>query len=128
MLAVQTKWDLRDVGEWVEAGHGDAVRVSAETGAGLAELLVAVDHAIQRSTSIPAGGGVVITRERHRRGLTLARDEVAAFLETWSAQALPAPIAAVHLLSARDALGELIGTIDTEDVLDRVFRDFCIGK
>lgn len=128
VLAVQTKWDLRDVGEWVEAGHGDAVRVSAETGAGLAELLVAIDHAIQRSTSIPAGGGVVITRERHRRGLTLARDEVAAFLETWSAQALPAPIAAVHLLSARDALGELIGTIDTEDVLDRVFRDFCIGK
>jgi tRNA modification GTPase len=34
----------------------------------------------------------------------------------------------VHLLAAREAIADLIGSVDTEDVLDRVFRDFCIGK
>lgn len=130
VLAVQTKSDLREGEEWV--GHRDALHealcVSAETGAGLAELLAAIDRAIQDTAPVSTTGNVVITRERHRHGLTRARDEVTAFLEAWSAGALPAPVAAVHLLSARDALGELIGTIDTEDVLDRVFRDFCIGK
>lgn len=126
VLAVQTKWDLRAAEGWV--GYGDALFVSAETGAGLADLLAAIDRAIQDTTPVSTASDVVITRERHRHGLTRARDEVAAFLEVWSAQALPAPVAAVHLLSARDVLGELIGTIDTEDVLDRVFRDFCIGK
>ncbi|NUS97777.1 MAG: tRNA uridine-5-carboxymethylaminomethyl(34) synthesis GTPase MnmE, partial [Gemmatimonadaceae bacterium] len=46
----------------------------------------------------------------------------------WSAAALPAPVMAVHLRSAVGALEELIGVVDTEDVLDRVFRSFCVGK
>jgi len=37
-------------------------------------------------------------------------------------------VAAVHLHMAREAIAELIGTVETEDVLERVFRDFCIGK
>ena len=43
-------------------------------------------------------------------------------------EAVPAPVAAAHLLTARETLSELIGVIDTDDVLDVVFRDFCIGK
>jgi len=34
----------------------------------------------------------------------------------------------VHLYTARESLSDLIGVVDTEDVLDRVFREFCIGK
>ena len=57
-----------------------------------------------------------------------ARSEVSAFLEGWSSGALPATVAAVHLQGARDALSSLVGTIGIEDILDRVFADFCIGK
>ncbi|MEY4816284.1 MAG: putative tRNA modification GTPase TrmE, partial [Verrucomicrobiota bacterium] len=46
----------------------------------------------------------------------------------WESGALPAPVAAVHLYAARESLSDLIGVVDTEDVLDRVFREFCIGK
>jgi tRNA U34 5-carboxymethylaminomethyl modifying GTPase MnmE/TrmE len=41
---------------------------------------------------------------------------------------LPAPVLAVHLRAAGAALEELIGAVEREDVLDVVFRTFCIGK
>jgi tRNA modification GTPase len=70
----------------------------------------------------------LVTRERHRRGLVEAREEMALFVEAWAAGALPAPVAAVHLRSAAHALEELIGAVDVEEVLGRVFSTFCIGK
>ena len=41
---------------------------------------------------------------------------------------IPASIAATHVRYAADALGELIGVLHTDDVLDVVFRQFCVGK
>ena len=41
---------------------------------------------------------------------------------------LPAPVAAVHVREASLALDELIGTVDVNDVLARVFSTFCVGK
>jgi tRNA modification GTPase len=57
-----------------------------------------------------------------------ARDELQRFQEVWTSGELPAPIAAVHIRTAVEALDELIGAVDTEDVLARVFATFCIGK
>ena len=53
--------------------------------------------------------------------------EVEAF-RAGLAEGLPAEIAATHLRSAESALEELLGTISADDVLDVVFREFCIGK
>jgi tRNA modification GTPase len=41
---------------------------------------------------------------------------------------IPATVAAVHLRAAVGALDALIGVVRTDDILDRVFADFCIGK
>ena len=58
-----------------------------------------------------------------------ARAEIAEFLEIWNGRhGLPATVAAVHLQSARGHLEELVGVLDVEDVLDRVFSSFCVGK
>jgi tRNA modification GTPase len=46
----------------------------------------------------------------------------------WREEKLPATIAAVHLRTAIHSLEELIGAVEVEDVLDRVFSSFCIGK
>jgi tRNA modification GTPase len=107
--------------------------VSAETGEGLRDLLDAIDRAAapgvgDHSSAGAPGDGILITRERHRAGLLAALNELTEFLTAWEQGALPAPVAAVHLYAARESLTELIGLVDTEDVLDRVFRDFCIGK
>ena len=130
VLRVHTKMDL---GPAPGSGEDGVVSVSAETGEGLRELLDAIDHAaaVDASAHMPsgaAGDGILITRERHRAGLLAALAELTEFLTVWEQGAVPAPVAAVHLYAARESLTELIGIIDTEDVLDRVFRDFCIGK
>ena len=102
--------------------------VSAHTGVGLAELtrriqdVLAAEHA-PRAAEVP-----LLTRERHRRAVALARAEVALFDRAWREGAVPATIAAVHLRAATAALEDLVGAIDVEDVLDRLFSSFCVGK
>ena len=102
--------------------------VSAETGEGLAALLAAVGEAIAARYGGVAVDMPLVTRERHRRALAEARDEVRAFAEAWAAGELPAVVAAVHVRAAVGALELLIGAVGVEDVLDRVFRTFCVGK
>jgi tRNA modification GTPase len=51
-----------------------------------------------------------------------------AFAEAWQTEALPASVAAIHVRSAGEALEDLIGVVQTDDVLDAVFRRFCVGK
>jgi tRNA modification GTPase len=41
---------------------------------------------------------------------------------------MPVVVAAVHLRAAVHALEDIIGVVDTEDILDRVFAEFCVGK
>ena len=126
VIPVLTKSDLHQHAEVVRSG--DMAVVSAESGEGLAELLAHIDTVAQQTAPGSPQDSVIVTRERHRVGLTTARDEVAEFVRAWNAGALPAPVAAVHLHAAREAIAELIGTVETEEVLERVFRDFCIGK
>ena len=126
VIPVLTKSDLHEDGNLAPDANG--VMVSAESGAGLAELLEHIDEVVQQTAPGSPQDSVIVTRERHRVGLTTARDEVTEFVRVWNAHALPAPVAAVHLHTAREAIAELIGTVETEEVLERVFRDFCIGK
>jgi len=121
VLAVHTKCDLR-------SAPPDMLAVSAERGDGLQALLSAIDAAVLSQTPAPDVDAVLVMRERHRVALTQAHEDVQQFLDAWTTRALPAPVAAAHLLTARESLSGLIGVIDTDDVLDIVFRDFCIGK
>jgi tRNA modification GTPase len=69
----------------------------------------------------------VLTRERHRSALSRALEEIIA-AETHLPPRGDPVLASHHIRSASDALDELIGVIDIETVLDRVFASFCIGK
>jgi tRNA modification GTPase len=104
------------------------VTVSALTGDGLDALRAAISDAVRAAYPEPAEDQPMVTRARHEAAVARAADEVAAFAEAWRADALPAPVAATHLRAAILALDELTGAIDIEDVLERVFRTFCVGK
>jgi tRNA modification GTPase len=106
------------------------VRVSAERGDGLGELVAAIERALsaQHGTLHADAETPLVTRARHRRALLEARDELAGFTGAWDDQGLPAPVAAVHLRSAVHALESLVGAVDVEDVLGRLFSTFCVGK
>jgi tRNA modification GTPase len=70
----------------------------------------------------------LLTRARHQSALLQAAHELALFRARWTEQHVPVSIAAVHLRSAVHALETLVGAVDVDDVLARVFSTFCVGK
>jgi tRNA modification GTPase len=126
VLGVRTKADL-GAADPPGTAH-DLVAVSAETAAGLPALTAAVVRAVEARYGAPDPELPLVTRERHRRALDEGRAELAAFADAWRTGALPAVVAAVHLHAAAGALGAVIGAVDVEDLLDRVFQTFCVGK
>jgi tRNA modification GTPase len=106
----------------VRADRG--LRVSALTGAGF-EGLVA-DLADQAAWWFGRGESSLITRERHRSLLTSCVESLARALV--HGRSGHEDLIAEELRLAAWALGRLTGRVDVEDVLDVIFRDFCIGK
>ena len=125
VVGVLTKQDIATASDDVS---GELVPVSAEMGTGLGELLSRIEQVLDASVTAIVPDLPVVTRARHVAALEAAAAEMRAFVEGWEAGELPAPVVAVHLRGAVAALEELVGVVDTEDVLDRVFRSFCVGK
>jgi tRNA modification GTPase len=122
-VRVGTKVDLVDSAE--ERARLSCVfdmLVSAETGEGLDALLDAL-LVFARDVMQP-GESSLITRSRHRAALASCRE---ALLRSGDSS-LPLELRAEELRHASDELGRLTGRIDVEDLLDVIFRDFCIGK
>jgi tRNA modification GTPase len=127
ILPIHTKADLvarSDQSAWRQPN----LSVSAEAGTGLQELLAAVNEVLRKEHGEIAGDLPMLTRARHQRALTLACSEIEQFRKAWHDGKLPATIASVHLRTAVLALEELIGVVEIEDVFDRVFSSFCVGK
>jgi tRNA modification GTPase len=120
VIPVRTKGDL--------ASSLDMNTVSATTGQGIRELLDKVAEVVSKRYGRAPVDAPILTRERQRFCVEQAREEMIAFAAAIEDEALPASIAAVHLRSAVNALADVTGTIDVEDVLDRLFRTFCVGK
>jgi tRNA modification GTPase len=127
VVAVRTKADLvakRDK----PADSRPTIAVSAETGLGLQDLLEAIDEILREKHGEIVPDLPILTRARHRHALSVACSEIEQFLRAWKEENLPATIASIHLRTAVSALEELIGTVEVEDVFDRVFSSFCVGK
>ncbi len=118
-LAVRSKADL--------GGEGEGLPVSAVTGQGLAELKRAIVEQLFQSGAGFADLEPALTRERHRAALSTARDALAATATQLGPRG-EAVLAAHHVQEAVRALDGLVGVVDVEEVLDRVFASFCVGK
>jgi tRNA modification GTPase len=127
VLRVRTKSDLLPEGAGATNSSSDSF-VSAETGLGLRELSGRIDDVLTQSVGESVAEIPILTRTRHVRAIQDARDELMLFANAWKKTQLPAPVAAVHLQTATAALESLIGVVSTDDVLDRVFSSFCVGK
>jgi tRNA modification GTPase len=95
--------------------------ISARTGAGLAMLRTRLAAEAARLTQ--AAGPAPLTRARHRAAVTEAAGHLAAAREIGLAE-----LRGEELRLAMQALGRLTGAVGVEDVLDSIFRHFCIGK
>ncbi len=91
-----------------------------------AELTKAIEALITPSTNT-SNDRIAISRERHRDALAIAL-EALRNARTSALSSMPPEIVAVDIMAAADALGSITGEVTGEDVLDAIFRDFCIGK
>lgn len=129
VIKVRTKADLgRGRHDENLAENPAQVWVSAETGEGLGALLGKIDEVLSRSVGAVVADMPVLTRVRQIQGIAEAKSEISAFRDAWRQEELPASVVAVHLRAGATALESLIGAVSTEDVLDRVFSSFCVGK
>lgn len=112
----------RDIQQMV--GLNNICRVSAKTGDGISKLKENLRLLLLDSV---AESPVVITNARHRSALERSeralRRAVASLREGYAPE-----FVAIDLSDAREALEEITGVISNEDILDRIFSDFCIGK
>jgi tRNA modification GTPase len=96
--------------------------ISAIEGTGVDRLVVALtDYAKQYFAQTEA---TIVTRARHRQAL----EATVAALDRAMSQGGGEELIAEELRSAATTLGRLTGRVDVEDILDVIFRDFCIGK
>jgi tRNA modification GTPase len=101
----------------------DVLSISVKTGEGLGELITKLST--MASEGMDADEPIVVTRQRQRRELETCCKALKAFLENDVSQL---ELRAEDLRVAGRALSRLSGRVDVEDVLDRIFGDFCIGK
>lgn len=105
----------------------ETVTLSARDGTGLPALRAALLRRAFGGILGDPGEAPLVTRERHARALRAARDEVELFLEAMEG-GISMEFAATHLRAAAGALEDLVGVVTVDDLLDRVFGDFCVGK
>ena len=112
-------WNKADL-EWPRPREG--LSLSLKTGEGMEALIAALSERVRDRLESP-DEAPALTRPRHRRALQ----------EALTALRRPAPadrpeLLAENLRLALRALGRITGRVDVEELLDVVFRDFCIGK
>ncbi|MBV9529521.1 MAG: tRNA uridine-5-carboxymethylaminomethyl(34) synthesis GTPase MnmE [Bradyrhizobium sp.] len=98
-------------------------KISALRGEGVAELVAALVGFAQSYFGGQEGG--LITRERQRN---LLKETAASLRRSIAVIAQGEELAAEELRRASYCLGRLLGRVDVEDILDVIFKDFCIGK
>jgi tRNA U34 5-carboxymethylaminomethyl modifying GTPase MnmE/TrmE len=88
---------------------------------------VAAEPSPNLSRKVTGEASVAISRERHRDALAMALGALKN-ARTSALSLMPPEIVAVDIMAAASALGSITGEVSGEDILDAIFRDFCIGK
>jgi len=95
--------------------------VSAKTGEGLADLVELLSK--EAAKRVSGGEGPILTRARYRYALEEAAESLGFVPPTVQPE-----LSAEHVRRALRAIGRITGRVDLDELLDVVFRDFCIGK
>ena len=127
LVASTERWDdTRDVVvvnkiDRAQVDDAGVVPVSALSGDGLPDLLARIERAA--AALMQESGAPPLTRARHREALVECQASLARALT-----ASEIALAAEDVRLAMRALGRITGTVRIDELLDIIFRDFCIGK
>ncbi len=127
-LLVENKADLHPTPTVPESEQHPVLRVSALTGQGTTELLNLVGHRCHLQSTVGAESILLNQRHRNALGQTLEHLRRAANLVKRDPWETDADLTAGDLRAALNELGTISGTISSDDILGKIFGQFCIGK
>lgn len=114
--------DVGELGQTVPCAH--FFHVSATSGAGLDELKKSLRELLLDTALEPT---VVLTNLRHRAALVAGNQALAEAVTSLKNQSAP-ELVAVNLQAVKERLEEITGAVTNDDILERIFTQFCIGK
>lgn len=108
------------------AGGRPLLWISAETGQGLEKLEETIEEMVMGG-QVEISDAVMVSNIRHKQSLEKAAQHLGETIDGLKRN-LPVDVVSIDIRAAWESLGEITGSTVTEDLLDRIFRDFCIGK
>ena len=131
LLLVVNKIDIAldlDLSTYKDFFPGPALAaVSAKTRKGLGDLETAIFNSVTAGSLTWDPGHTCVPNVRHAASLKKAYESSKKVLDGLEVD-LPPDLLAIELQAALDYLGDIVGQTTTEDVLDKIFSEFCIGK
>ncbi|OGW89707.1 MAG: tRNA uridine-5-carboxymethylaminomethyl(34) synthesis GTPase MnmE [Omnitrophica bacterium RIFCSPLOWO2_01_FULL_50_24] len=129
VIALVTKTDLPNQKEMTELHRAlpskTVLSISAKTGEGIDAIRKVISEAVLKEEF--GSESVLITRLRHKRALVASLESIEKSIDSLR-QRESLELVTLDLKQALDALRELVGEIYSEDLLDVIFKEFCIGK
>jgi tRNA modification GTPase len=111
----------------VDGVPSPVVAVSARTGQGMDALYELMAAAALGERALSSDAAVLVASPRHKAALQKAAEHVDAAAVSLAAS-MPSDFVTIDLAAALTALGEITGENASEELLERIFREFCIGK
>ena len=122
-IVVLNKSDL-DVKQNYNFKKASVVLISVKDNKNIIQLISKIKEKLSRKFIV--SNNILVTRERHRAKLNDCLKEINNFLQ--KDQNKDIEMAAEDLRLATRHLGSIVGKVDVEEILDSIFKDFCIGK
>lgn len=126
-IVLLNKIDLERKIELGEFGLENILEISAKDNIGIEDMEERIYSYIVEEKVEDSSEKLIITNIRHKTALEKTKDAIRNIFETIDA-GMPMDLISVDLKEALDSLSEITGEISSEDILDHVFGNFCVGK
>lgn len=127
VIVLLNKIDLPKKLDISEYNFENIVEISAKDNIGIENMEDTIYSFIVDENVENSGEKLIITNIRHKTALEKTKDSIKSIFETID-MGLPMDLISVDLKEALDSLSEITGEITSEDILDHVFGNFCVGK
>ena len=126
-IVLLNKIDLERKIELEEFNLENILEISAKDNIGIEDMEERIYSYIVEENVEDSSEKIIITNIRHKTALEKTKDAIRNIFETIDA-GMPMDLISVDLKEALDSLSEITGEISSEDILDHVFGNFCVGK
>lgn len=127
VIVLLNKIDLERKIDLDEYNFENIVEISAQKNVGIEDMEEKIYSFIVDEKVEDSSEKLIITNVRHKTALEKTKDAIRNIFETIN-MGLPMDLISVDLKEALDSLSEITGEISSEDILDHVFGNFCVGK